>query len=131
MSRHATLAKRILALLEDGKPRTSTEIAAEIRGSDSKVGLFLRVARTPGEAQQVRALDKGGYKGAVRYVLGKGENVYVRPAPVAAAQLAARADAELTEEQLDAKYRGYGRWWPAADAVVQKSFDAMVRGARA
>lgn len=131
MSRRASIPDRILQLLADGKPRTTSEIAAEIKASDSKVGNFVRIARVPDETQQIRAFDKGGYKGSVRYVLGKGENVYLRPAPVTYAKLAALPDEILTEAQLDAKYRGYARWWPTPDVVVLKSFDAMVRGARA
>lgn len=127
MSRRATIPDRILKLLADGKPRTSAEIAAEIRGSDSKVGHFIRVAREPGEKQQIRAVDRNGYKGSARYVLGQGENVHVRPAPVTVAKLAERSDDELTETQLDAKYRGYARWWPTPDLVVLSEIDAMVR----
>jgi hypothetical protein len=124
MSAPASIAVRVRKLMADGKPRTATEIADAISASPSKVGDFVRVAREPGRNQELHAIDKGGKARAVRYVTGNGENVTVRPAP---ATLAAKLrDDELTDDELDARYRSRSNW-PAVDVVLLRSIDSMVR----
>lgn len=129
-----TIADRILALLADGKPRTSAEIARAIDANLRRVDQLLKVAREPGGRQQLHAADRGGQFNSVRYVIGPGENNYSRPAAIVrSAEDGLDKDRleGLTDAQLDAKYRGQWRW-PKVDAVVLRSIDAMVRmGARA
>jgi DNA-binding CsgD family transcriptional regulator len=127
MSAPATIAERIRLLMADGEPRASADIAAKIGGSNSKVGQYLRIAREPGAKQEIHAVDKGGYMGAVRYVIGKGENICMSPAPATLAQMAARSDDEMTDAELDAKHRGLARWWPKPDVLVLSAMDSMVR----
>jgi hypothetical protein len=115
MSAHATIAERIRTLMADGKPRTAAQIAKDIKAIPARVNDFLRLTREPGFDQEFRAFDRGGYRKAIRYVRGRGENVQYRNCPPR--RVARRSVAD--------------KWWPAADVVVLRSFDEMVRGARA
>lgn len=122
--RKLTIPERIIDLMADRLPRTSTEIADVLDVNVSKVNDFMRVARIPGRRQELHALDRNGKAGAARYVIGKGENAALRSAPIA--ERKTRVD-DLTDAELDDMHRPRARWWPAVDVVVLNSINAMVR----
>lgn len=124
MTARISIAVRVRKLMADGEPRTACEIAEAIGASDSKVGDFLRVAREPGRNQEVHAIDKGGKFNAARYVIGKGENAFLRPSPVSESR---KAEKDMTEDELDALHRARARWWTPVDVLVLQSINAMVR----
>jgi hypothetical protein len=124
ITRASMLAGLVRTLMADGKPRTAQEIAAAVDRDVSKVNDFLRLARAPGRHQELHAMDRGGNHGAVRYVIGKGENTYLRACPVSDSQI---HEEEMTDEQLDALHRPRAKWWPKADPTLLNAVNAIVR----
>lgn len=122
------IAGLIRELLSDGKPRTARQIADEIHRDISKVNEYLRIARTPGRRQEVRAFDRGGNCRSVRYVCGKGENADVRRSPVSQSRIEKEKE---NETRLDRKHQRDGRRFPKVDPVLLNAINSMVRmGAR-
>ena len=114
-----TIAGRIRDLMADGKPRASREIAKEIGVDQKKVHDHLRRGSIEGPSQKYHSVDRTGPRKAIRYVIGAGKNVDVRPYGV-------ERD-ELSDEAVDQFFRADAKWWPVADVVVISAIDAMVR----
>jgi hypothetical protein len=119
MTTRVFTADLIRTLMADGKPRTAQEISEGIGRELSVVNEYLRRARVPGRDQEFRAIDNNGYRRAVRYVIGKGENVPLRPTPA--------PRPKLTEAEVDAKYRRDNRRFPKVDPTLLNAVNAIVR----
>jgi hypothetical protein len=119
MTKRVFTADLIRNLMADGKPRSAQEISEGIGRDLSMVNEYLSRVRVPGRDQEFRAIDNNGYRRAVRYVIGKGENVALRPS------LPPRP--KQTEAEIDAKFRRDNRRFPKADPTLLNAVNAIVR----
>jgi hypothetical protein len=118
---------KIRALMLDGMPRTTLQVADALGFSLVTSVVYFRHASHPGEFQEVHSVDNMGMNGAPRYVWGKGKNKALKRAP-----RYVKPEDEMTDRELDAQHRGFFKWWPEPDLLVIRTIDSMVRmGARA